>query len=316
VLRGSASPAPESKSRLVAAAPVVVVTASGIAGLKRDRRRGSCWCACAGQRRCRCPGDSLGVRSKSSCFDRLGTDAVGWPGEVAPDLGDVVELLRKSLMSVPERASVTAKQASRPDRREAGVVGSWNGTDRPRAAVGRQGQHRNVPATVSPRSCVRAARARGYALRQRRSPTRPRRRQGKRVSALWDQAERKWYAPHPAIEALERRLPFVDLVTWSCWFTNVRACLGIRLHPPGRLGISTVPPDMLRATAGADRGRPWKLLLPDGRPFGACRWWWPMPSHASRWPGQVASRNPENLTRAVRAPSGSGSTPAWAEPRA
>ncbi len=145
-------------------------------------------------------------------------------------------------MGVPERASVTAKRASGPDRREAGVVGSWNGTDRPRAAVGRHGRHRNAPATISPRSCVRAACVRGYALRQRPLMTRPRRRQAKRVGALWDQAERRWYAPRPGIEDLERWLPFVDLVTSSCWFTNVRPCLGIRLHRHvGRLEISTVP---------------------------------------------------------------------------
>jgi hypothetical protein len=199
-------------------------------------------------------------------------------------------------MSVPERASVTAKRASGPDRREAGVVGSWNGTDRPRAAVGRQGRHRNAPAAISPRSCVRAARAPGYALRQRPLMTRPRRRQAKWVGALWDQAERRWYAPRPGIEALERRLPFVDLVTSSCWFINLRPCLGIRLHRHvGRLGTSTVLPDMLQATAVAtrstrcSRGR----CCPTCRACEACRRWWPMPSHALRWQGQVASANPQ-----------------------
>ena len=114
---------------------------TGMAGLKRDGRHRSCCCVCAGQRRCRCPGDSLGVCSKSSCSDRLGADAVEWPGDVALDLGDVVELLRKSLMNVPERANVTAKRASAPDRREASVVEFWDGTDRFCAAVGRQGRH-------------------------------------------------------------------------------------------------------------------------------------------------------------------------------
>ncbi len=258
----------------------MVVTASGMAELKRDGRHRSCWCACAGQRRCRCPGDSAGVCLGNSFFDRLGTGAVGWPGDVAPDLGDVVELLRKSFMSVPERASVAAKRASRLDRREAGVVGSWNGTDRPRVAVGRQGRHRNVPATIPPRSCVR------------------------------------WHAAHPGIEALERRLPFVDLVAWPWWFTNVRPCLGIRTASTRQLtrDLRGAPG---HAAADRDRrpGRP-GALLPDVPGFESCRWWWPMPSHASRWPGQVASRNPANLTRAVRAPSGSWSAPAWAEPRA
>lgn len=189
-------------------------------------------------------------------------------------------------MSVPGRVSVAAKRASRPDGREAGVAGSWNGTDRPDAAVGRQGRYRNVPATVS----------------------------------VSPQVEWRWYAPHPAVEALERRLPFVDLVTWSCWLPSLRACLGVRLHRPvGRPGIFTVPqtccgrPQSPAGSAGdgvaARRAR-------RAGPSRLCRWRWAMPSHASRWPGQVAAGNPANLTRAVRAPSGFGSTPAWAEPRA
>jgi hypothetical protein len=222
-------------------------------------------------------------------------------------------------MSVPERASVAAKRASRPNRREAGVVGSWNGADGPRAAVGRQVSHRNVPATISisPRSCVRAARARGHALRQRPLLTRPRRQQGKRVSALRDQAESRWYAPHPAIEALDGRLPFVDLVTWSCWFTNVRACLGVRLRRPvGRLGIFTVPQTCCGRPQSPTGSVGDAVAARRAGPSRLCRWWWPMPSHVLRWPGWVAPRNPANLTRAVRAPSGSRSTPAWAEPRA
>lgn len=222
-------------------------------------------------------------------------------------------------MSVPGRASVAAKRANRPDPREAGVVGSWNGTDRPHAAVGWPGRHRNVPATksISPRSCAGAARGRGHALRQRPLLTRPRRRQGKRVSAPRDQAERRWYAPYPAVEALPRRLPFVDLVTWSCWFTNVRACLGTRLHRPvGRLGILQGAPDMLRATAVADRFGQGRCCCPTCRAFGA------LPVVVADAVARVAVPGPGRLWQsrepdsAVRPPSGLGSTPAWAEPRA
>jgi hypothetical protein len=173
-------------------------------------------------------------------------------------------------MSVPERASVTAKRAGGPDRREVGVVGSWNGTDRLRAAVGRQGRHRNAPAAI-PRPLM----------------TRPRRRQAKRVGALWDQAERRWYAPRPGIEALERRLPFVDLVT-----SSTRDLHGA--------------PDMLQATTvddQVDTVQPGTLLpdVPGLRGFRAV-----VADAVARvavaGPGRL--RKPANLTQAVHAPSG------------
>ena len=51
-----------------------------------------------------------------------------------------------------------------------------------------------------------AARAQGYALRQRPLLTRSPRWQAKRIGARWDQAKRRWYAPHLWIDALERWL--------------------------------------------------------------------------------------------------------------
>jgi hypothetical protein len=222
-------------------------------------------------------------------------------------------------MSVPEEANVTAKRAIGPDRPEADVVGSWNGTDRPRAAVGRPGWQRNGPVTISPRSCVRAARAQGYALRQGASMTRPRGRQAKRVGAPWDQIERRWCASAPGVEALERWLPFVDLVRSSCCFIGASPCLGIRLRRHvGRLGTTMVAPDMLQATAVADqvatvqRGT-LSPDLPGLRGLSAV-----VADAVARVavarPGRL--RKPADLTQAVHAPSGCSSPPAWAEPRA
>ena len=51
-----------------------------------------------------------------------------------------------------------------------------------------------------------AARAWGYALRQRPLLARTPRRQVKRIGARWDQAEHRWYAPHLWTGALERWL--------------------------------------------------------------------------------------------------------------
>lgn len=59
----------------------------------------------------------------------------GCLGDVAPDLGDAVELPRKSFMNVPGRKCVTAKRVGGPDCRRAGAVASRNGTDKP-GAVG------------------------------------------------------------------------------------------------------------------------------------------------------------------------------------
>lgn len=71
--------------------------------------------------------------------------------------------------------------------------------------------------------------------------------EAKAQGARWDPAARRWYAPQPGMTALERwqALPdvpdllpgedrnfgsglFVDLVPSSCWFTNVRSCVGQR----------------------------------------------------------------------------------------
>jgi Domain of unknown function (DUF5710) len=75
----------------------------------------------------------------------------------------------------------------------------------------------------------------------------------KRAGARWDLPARRWYAPRPGMEQLQRWracpdvLPgedrqfgaglFVDLVPSSCWFTNARSCVDPRLarHPPGVL---------------------------------------------------------------------------------
>jgi uncharacterized protein DUF5710 len=214
-------------------------------------------------------------------------------------------------MSVPERASVTAKRAGGPDRREA--VSSDPGT----APIG-PARRWVGKASIGTRSCVRAAPARGDALRQRSLMTRPRRRQAKRVGALWDRAERRWYAPRLGTEALERRPPFVDSVASSCWFAYVRPCLGIRLRRrAGRLGTSTVPPDVLQATAvdRVDAVQPGTLLpdVPGLRGFPAvvadavaCV--------AVAGPGRL--RQPANLPQTVHAPSDCWSPPAWAEPGA
>lgn len=222
-------------------------------------------------------------------------------------------------MSVPGQASVTAKRASGPDRREADVAGSWNGTDRPRAAEGRPGRQRNAPVTISPRSCVRAARARGYALRQGASMTRPRGRQAKRTGASWDQIERRWYASAPGIEALQRWLPVVDLARSSRWFISASPCLDIRLRRHvGPLGTSMVPPDMLQPTAVADRVATVQrgTLPPDlpGRRGLSAVVADAVARVAVAGPGRL--RNPANLTQAVYAPGGCWSPPAWAEPGA
>lgn len=69
--------------------------------------------------------------------------------------------------------------------------------------------------------------------------------QAKALGARWDLQARRWYAPRPGMADLERwaalapvpdPLPgedrswgdglFVDLVPSSCWFTNVRSCVG------------------------------------------------------------------------------------------
>jgi len=74
----------------------------------------------------------------------------------------------------------------------------------------------------------------------------------KAAGAHWDQRARRWYAPRRDVAGLERWLPqpglptvlpgedrqfglgpggvplFVDLVPSSCWFTNVRSCVGPR----------------------------------------------------------------------------------------
>ena len=66
----------------------------------------------------------------------------------------------------------------------------------------------------------------------------------RQAGARWDPAARRWYAPRPGIDALDRwaaapdipeLLPgedrslgsglFVDLVPSTCWFTNVRSCV-------------------------------------------------------------------------------------------
>ena len=109
-------------------------------------------------------------------------------------------------MSVPERASGTRAAAGGPDRRRAGAVWSQNSTCGRRASGGPARPALNTPASISPRPCVMAARAQGYALRQRPLLTRSPRWQAKRIGARWDQAERRWYAPHLWIDALERWL--------------------------------------------------------------------------------------------------------------
>ena len=69
--------------------------------------------------------------------------------------------------------------------------------------------------------------------------------QAKALGARWDPAAKRWYAPRAGIGGLRRweALPdvptplpgedrsfgsglFVDLVPSSCWFTNVRSCVG------------------------------------------------------------------------------------------
>lgn len=69
----------------------------------------------------------------------------------------------------------------------------------------------------------------------------------KAAGARWDSSVRRWYAPHGGITGLAkwRALPpvpnllpgedrnfgsglFVDMVPQSCWFTNVRTCVGKR----------------------------------------------------------------------------------------
>jgi Domain of unknown function (DUF5710) len=71
--------------------------------------------------------------------------------------------------------------------------------------------------------------------------------EAKALGARWDADERRWYAPRADMGGLERwaALPdlpillpgedrsfgsglFVDLVPASCWFTNVRSCIGER----------------------------------------------------------------------------------------
>lgn len=68
--------------------------------------------------------------------------------------------------------------------------------------------------------------------------------EAKAFGARWDMAAKRWYAPRPGMDGLERwvALPdvpsllpgedrsfgsglFVDLVPSSCWFTNVRSCV-------------------------------------------------------------------------------------------
>ena len=112
-------------------------------------------------------GGSLSVWSRRICFDRPGTFVVGAVRDVAPDLGGVVELPRKIFMSVPEHACVTAKRlagwiAGRrvSSGRKTALIG-------PGLAMSQQGRPGNAPATISPRSCVVAARPRRYAPRQR-----------------------------------------------------------------------------------------------------------------------------------------------------
>jgi hypothetical protein len=238
-------------------------------------------------------------------------------------------------MNVPERACVTAKRLG--DRIAARRVSAGRGMApiSPGLAVCRQGRYWNAPTTISSRSCVTAARTRRYGLRRRPLLTRSASRRAKRASAPRDQAGRQRYAPHPEIEALKTRLPpvllaradrgsgsglFVDLVSSSCWFINVRPphwrqTASTRrsttdLHGPGTCCRRPRPH---ARSLRRSRGR-WSCLTCWA--CEGCRRWRPMPSHAPRWPGKVASRKPANLTQAVSAPSDCWSTPVWAQPGA
>jgi hypothetical protein len=202
---------------------------------------------------------------------------VGLPGGVAPDLGDVVELPRKSLMNVPERACVTAKRFR--GRIAARRVSSGRGMApiSPGLAVCRQGPHWSAPATISSRPCVTTARARRYGLCRRPLLTRSASRRAKRAGALRDQAGRERYASHPGPRTCCRRS---------------------------------------RSAARSTRGSRGRCCWLTCRACEACRQWWPMPSQEPRSSGEVASRKSANLTQAVSAPSDCWSAQVGAQPGA
>ena len=143
---------------------LVLLFFTGDPGGPETRRETPITLACLwGQRHCRCPGSSLSVWLRnSSCCDRLSTVCSwGCLGDVAPDLGDAVELLRKSLMSVPEREPETGKRLAGPaaGRRP---VGSRDGTGEPGTVSAPARPACTAPTVISSRSCVTAARARRY----------------------------------------------------------------------------------------------------------------------------------------------------------
>ena len=157
-------------------------------------------------------------------------------------------------MSVPGRASGTEQRPAGRIAVGRGAVGAQTSSCGLWASGGPARPALNAPATISPRSCVLAARARGYALRQRPLLTRSPRRQAKRIGARWDQAEHRWCAPHLWKGALERWLLSLPL--------PVLLAGKIAAPAPATLGsqVDTTQPGTLPA---------------------------------SRWPSKGASRNPQ-----------------------